>query len=60
MGNKKISDYFPDKKYRIVDNLKNPDIIMNHIFWIGLYPGFSSIQLDFVMEKLEELFGISW
>ena len=59
-GNLTRQPYFQDKKYRIVGNLKNSDIIMNHTFWIGLYPGLSSIQLDFVVEKLEELFGIGW
>tara|TARA_B110000003_G_C16646608_1_gene532358 strand:- start:2595 stop:3905 length:1311 start_codon:yes stop_codon:yes gene_type:complete len=59
-GNLTRQPYFQDKKYKVVGNLENTDIIMDQTFWIGLYPGLSHIQLDFVVEKLEELFGIGW
>jgi CDP-6-deoxy-D-xylo-4-hexulose-3-dehydrase len=59
-GNLTRQPYFHNKNYRIVGDLKNTDIIMNQTFWIGLYPGLSIKQLDFVVEKLEELFGIGW
>ena len=59
-GNLTRQPYFHNKNYRIVGDLKNTDIIMNQTFWIGLYPGLSTKQLDFVVEKLEELFGIGW
>jgi len=59
-GNLTRQPYFKEREYRVVGNLKNTDIIMNQTFWIGLYPGISYDQLDFVVSKLEELFGIGW
>ena len=59
-GNLTRQPYFKEREYRVVGNLKNTDIIMNQTFWIGLYPGLSSDHLDFVVSKLEELFGIGW
>jgi CDP-6-deoxy-D-xylo-4-hexulose-3-dehydrase len=59
-GNLTRQPYFENKNFRIAGDLKNTDIIMNQTFWIGLYPGLSIKQLDFVVEKLEELFGIGW
>jgi CDP-6-deoxy-D-xylo-4-hexulose-3-dehydrase len=59
-GNLTRQPYFKEREYRVVGNLKNTDIIMNQTFWIGLYPGLSTNHLDFVVSKLEELFGIGW
>jgi CDP-6-deoxy-D-xylo-4-hexulose-3-dehydrase len=59
-GNLIRQPYFQNRKYRVVGSLKNTDIIMNQTFWIGLYPGLKTQQLDFVVSKLEELFGIGW
>ena len=59
-GNLIRQPYFQNREYRVVGSLKNTDIIMNQTFWIGLYPGLSKEHLDFVVSKLEELFGIGW
>ena len=59
-GNLIRQPYFQNREYRVVGSLKNTDIIMNHTFWIGLYPGLSKKHLDFVVSKLEELFGLGW
>ena len=59
-GNLIRQPYFQNREYRVVGSLKNTDIIMNQTFWIGLYPGLKTQQLDFVVSKLEELFGIGW
>lgn len=34
--------------YRVVDNLRNTDIIMSRSFWIGVYPGMSEEQLEYM------------
>ena len=59
-GNLTRQPYFQNREYRVVGSLKNTDIIMNQTFWIGLYPGLKKQHLDFVVSKLEELFGIGW
>lgn len=40
--------------YRIVGNLDNTDHIMNHSFWIGVYPGMTKEKLDYMVKKLRE------
>ncbi|MCG9706187.1 lipopolysaccharide biosynthesis protein RfbH [Photobacterium damselae] len=59
-GNLTRQPYFKDVKYRVVGGLTNTDIIMNHTFWIGVYPGLSKEHLDFIIEKFEEFFGVSF
>jgi CDP-6-deoxy-D-xylo-4-hexulose-3-dehydrase len=59
-GNLTRQPYFSDVEYRVVGDLTNTDIIMNHTFWIGVYPGLSNEHLDFVIEKFEEFFGLNF
>lgn len=40
--------------YRVVGELTNTDLIMHQTFWLGVYPGMSSAQLDFMIEKIHE------
>ena len=37
---------------RCVGELVNTDYVMNHVFWIGVYPGLTSAMLDFVAESI--------
>ncbi len=39
---------FMDKNYRIADNLKNTDYIMNNTFFLGTYPGNSMEKLNYI------------
>ena len=47
-----------DVKYRIVGNLSNTDRVMNHTFWVGIYPGLSEPHLDFTSSIIKEFCGI--
>lgn len=59
-GNLTRQPYFENVEYRIVGELTNTDMIMNQTFWIGVYPGLSTAHLDFIIEKFEEFFGVSF
>ena len=37
-------------EYRVVGELTNTDYVMNHVFWIGVYPGLTTPMLDFIAE----------
>jgi CDP-6-deoxy-D-xylo-4-hexulose-3-dehydrase len=32
----------------VIGSLPNTDYVMNHVFWIGVYPGLTKEMLDFV------------
>jgi CDP-4-dehydro-6-deoxyglucose reductase, E1 len=38
--------------YRMVGSLPNTDYVMDHVFWIGVYPGLTKKMLDFVSETI--------
>ncbi len=59
-GNLTRQPYFKNASYRISGELTSTDIIMNQTFWIGVFPGLSESELDYVSEKLEEYFGIGF
>jgi len=41
-------------RYRIAENLKNTDEIVDNTFWIGVYPGLSKEMLDYVILSFKE------
>ncbi|MBU2896848.1 lipopolysaccharide biosynthesis protein RfbH [Vibrio hepatarius] len=59
-GNLTRQPYFEGVNYRVVGDLTNTDLIMNNTFWIGVYPGLGQEHLDFIIEKFEEFFGVSF
>lgn len=48
---------YNDIDYKVIDDLRNTDIIMNNSFWIGVYPGLTKIMLDYMIEKIELFIG---
>jgi CDP-6-deoxy-D-xylo-4-hexulose-3-dehydrase len=59
-GNLLKQPYFKDVEYRVVGELTNTDKTMNDTFWIGVQPALTEEHLDFVIEKMEELFGLNF
>jgi len=45
---------YSDANYRIADNLKNTDRIMNDSFWIGVYPGLTEEMIDYMANSIIE------
>ena len=41
-------------KYRISGTLKNTDLVMNNLFWIGVYPGINRSMLVYINNTLKE------
>ncbi len=59
-GNLTRQPYFENVKYRVHGALEKTYIIMNQTVWIGVYPGLGQEQLNFVIEKFDELFGLNF
>jgi len=59
-GNLLKQPYFKDVEYRVAGELTNTDKTMNDTFWIGVQPALTEEHLDFVIEKLEEFFGLNF
>ena len=53
-GNVTKQPYMLEKKFRVVGNLNNTSIIMNNTFWIGLYPGLTHEEIDFVVNQIKK------
>ena len=34
--------------------------MMHNTFWLGVYPGLGTDQLDFMGDRLEEFFGLNF
>jgi CDP-6-deoxy-D-xylo-4-hexulose-3-dehydrase len=59
-GNLLKQPYFRDVEYRVVGELTHTDKTMNDTFWIGVQPALTEEHLNFVIEKMEELFGLNF
>ena len=45
---------YQNVKCRIFNSLKNTDLVMNNLFWIGVYPGLNKEMLDYMVESFKE------
>jgi CDP-6-deoxy-D-xylo-4-hexulose-3-dehydrase len=45
---------FENVGYRIYNNLRNTDFVMNNTFWIGVYPGLTDEMNDYILRKFDE------
>lgn len=59
-GNLIRQPYFEGVEYRVVGELTNTEITMNQTLWLGIYPGLGEEHLDYIVEKLEEFFGVNF
>jgi len=59
-GNLIRQPYMVDRRYRIVGELKNTDIVLNQTFWIGLYPGLSKEMLEYSARRIEIFLGVNF
>jgi CDP-6-deoxy-D-xylo-4-hexulose-3-dehydrase len=51
-GNLTRQPAYKDVRYRKVGTLENSDLVMNQLFWIGVFPGLTRPMLDYMVEVL--------
>jgi len=51
-GNLLKQPAYEEMKYRAPSALLNTDIVMNNLFWLGVYPGLSKEMLDYVISAV--------
>ncbi|MFM9022344.1 MAG: lipopolysaccharide biosynthesis protein RfbH [Solirubrobacterales bacterium] len=56
-GNLLRQPAYRDIEHRVVGELDNADFVMENTFWVGVYPGLSEEQLDYVIESIHEIVG---
>jgi len=54
-GNLLRQPAYQNVPHRVVGSLENSDYVMNQVFWIGIYPGLDSVQLDYVLDILHKV-----
>ena len=51
-GNLTKQPYMEKVNYRVSGKLVNTDLVMNNTLWIGVYPGLSIEQLQFMINRI--------
>ncbi|MDR2174901.1 MAG: lipopolysaccharide biosynthesis protein RfbH [Synergistaceae bacterium] len=53
-GNLTRQPAYIGRKHRIAEELRNTDFVMNHVFWVGIYPGLTREMLDYTVSCISE------
>jgi CDP-6-deoxy-D-xylo-4-hexulose-3-dehydrase len=51
-GNLVRQPAYRDVAHRVVGDLSQSDFVMNHVFWVGVYPGLSEQAIQFMVDVL--------
>jgi CDP-6-deoxy-D-xylo-4-hexulose-3-dehydrase len=51
-GNLTCQPAYRNTRFRVVGDLKNTDFVMNHVFWLGVYPGLTTPMIDYILETI--------
>ncbi|WP_217545764.1 lipopolysaccharide biosynthesis protein RfbH [Streptomyces sp. GbtcB6] len=57
-GNLTRHPAYLDQPHRVVGGLANSDIITDHTFWVGVYPGLTEEMLDYVIASIREFVAV--
>ncbi len=55
-GNLTKQPAYKNVKCRIPGNLRNTDLVMNNLLWIGVYPGLTKPMLSYIKEIIDNFF----
>jgi len=55
-GNLTKQPAYENIKCRIVGGLKNTDLVMNNLFWVGVYPGIDDRKLAYIAKTFDNFF----
>ena len=53
-GNLTKQPAYENARYRVVNSLENTDLVMNNLFWIGVYPGLTREMIEYMLYKIVE------
>ncbi len=53
-GNLVRQPYMNGRNFRVSGSLRNADAVVDRTFWIGVYPGITAEQIDFVLATFED------
>lgn len=59
-GNLVRQPYMIGRNYRVVGDLVETDVTMNHTFWVGIYPALDEERLDYIATQIETFLGIGF
>jgi len=54
-GNLTKQPAYKNIEYRIHGDLKNTDLIMDKLFWIGVHPALDKKKMNYMLESLEKI-----
>lgn len=52
-GNLTKQPAYKNAKYRVHEDLKNTDLVMRSLFWIGVHPALDQQRISYMLEQLE-------
>jgi dTDP-4-dehydro-2,6-dideoxy-D-glucose 3-dehydratase len=53
-GNLTRHPAYLDVEYRVSGDLRNSDLITEHTFWVGVYPGLTAEMIDYIAQSIRE------
>ena len=42
---------------RVVDSLRNTDLVMDNLFWVGVYPGLTDQMIKYINDTFAHFFS---
>ncbi len=51
-GNLVRQPAYANVAYRVIGDLRNADVIMNDVFWVGTFPGLGDAEIDFIARAI--------